>query len=295
MKIFLTGATGFIGTHVVNALYKNHTVLLLTHPSERNDAQPESVRTVKGDLAHISKWQKELAHFRPAVTIHLAWEGIPHYDSRTSIKNLWYGLDLISMLRDIGCKKFIGAGSCWEYGEQSGKLDEEHILNPINAYGAAKISLRFLGEAIAKEGNMQFIWTRFFYVYGPGQKESSLIPHAIRCIQSGNMPEIKSPLASNDFIYVEDVACALKLLAEKGKKNGVYNIGSGKLTRVQAIINLIFKQYRRKHEYRKIEQELTDKLAGFYADTKKIEKEVGWKPLTAIREGIKKTIAYYSS
>ena len=205
MRIFITGGTGFIGRHVVRKIKSKENTLLLLSQLPKTDPSLsgvlESVNVVEGDFSDMDSWKREVENFKPEATIHLAWEGIPNYDSKTSIRNLNYGLNLFNFLAEIGCKSILSTGSCWEYGEQSGKLSEDMSPKPMNAFSAAKNSLHLLGKEIARENNIQFIWTRLFYVYGPGQKETSLIPYLINCAKINKTPEIKNPSARNDFIY----------------------------------------------------------------------------------------------
>jgi nucleoside-diphosphate-sugar epimerase len=257
MKIFITGPTGFIGKYVVEKLRedKNNELFLLSK-----------------DLADIENWKTEVKNFKPDAAIHLAWEGLPDYGAKNSIKNLNYGLNLMNFLAEINCKTVIMAGTCWEV-----------LPQPVNAMSAAKTALHWLGEEIAKEKNMNFIWARFFYVYGPGQREDSLIPFLIRCKKNGDKPKIKTPEAKKDFIYVGDVAEALSKIIKKGKKRAIYDIGSGKLTGVQEIAKIIFPDF-------KIKKLKKDSAGSPLADISKIKKEIGWEPETGIKEGIKKII-----
>ncbi|MGD0576787.1 MAG: NAD-dependent epimerase/dehydratase family protein, partial [Candidatus Staskawiczbacteria bacterium] len=119
MKIFITGPTGFIGKYVVEKLRedKNNELFLLSK-----------------DLADIENWKTEVKNFKPDAAIHLAWEGLPDYGAKNSIKNLNYGLNLMNFLAEINCKTVIMAGTCWEV-----------LPQPVNAMSAAKTALHWLG------------------------------------------------------------------------------------------------------------------------------------------------------
>jgi len=295
MRAFITGGTGFIGKYVVNRLEKEgFNILLLTRASKENIfsiIKSKKVDIVSGDLSDINKWETKLKQFKPDTAIHLAWEGIPDYGVETSIKNLKYGLNLFKELAELGCKKIICTGSCWEYGQNHGKLSEDSPIRLSNAFAAAKNALHWLGREIAKENNMQFIWTRLFYVYGPGQREKSLIPYIIKCVKEGKKPEIKTPYARNDFIYVEDVAKAIAAILEKCNQSTVYNIGSGDSTSIQDIIKIVYSklnlQYKPKDKVFKSDNPPFDT---FWADISKIKKEIGWEPKLTISDALQRTI-----
>lgn len=290
MKVFVTGGTGFIGRAVVKKLAEDkHSLLLLSRTTQAKD---HNIEIIQGSLSNISKWQDQLKTFNPDVTIHLAWEGLPDHNATISRLNLEYSLDLIELLAKIGCKRLIITGSCWEYGPQAGKLSEDTPQIPFDAFTAAKLSLLWLGQEIAKEKGMEFIWTRPFYVYGPGQHPKSLIPYLINCAREGKKPEIRNPNAQNDFIFVDDVAGALSQILTSSLKNNIYNIGSGKLTSVSYIINCISDYFRIKNDYKKATKLYRDELKYFYADLSRIKEDIDWKPKTSIETGIKKTIDY---
>jgi len=296
MRVFLTGATGFVGGYVLKQLEKeDFNILLLVRASKENFSstiKSKKVDIILGDLSDIDKWKNELIQFKPDTTIHLAWEGIPDYGVKTSVKNLKYGLDLFEELAELGCKKIICTGSCWEYGQNQGEISENLPVKSSNAFTTAKNALHYLGREIAKDKNVQFIWTRLFYVYGPGQRENSLIPHMIKCVKEGKKPKIKTPSARNDFIYVEDVARAIVAILEKCKQSTVYNIGSGYSTSIQEIIREICNCYN--IEYIQKSKQLSEYQAiNFWADISKIRKEIGWEPKVNIVEGVNSTVTYY--
>ena len=146
MRIFITGGTGFIGKHLVKRLdHKSNEILLLSrNPKDFSSLESENLKLLQGDLSNIDRWEHKLKEFSPQAAIHLAWEGIPDYRSAVSIKNLVQGINLYSLLAETGCKKIINAGSCWEYGKQTGCLNEAQVINPHNAFASAKNSLHWV-------------------------------------------------------------------------------------------------------------------------------------------------------
>jgi nucleoside-diphosphate-sugar epimerase len=288
MRIFITGGTGFIGKPTLRELQKRgHELLILSpEPIPKEFKNLRKLTFVKGNLSNSERWLRKLKSFRPEAALHMAWEGLPDYGQKTSIKNLNYGLNLFYILGKVGCKKVVTTGSCWEYGTKEGKLHEDMPVYPFNSFSAAKNALHWLGKEIAQEYRMQFIWTRLFFVYGPGQRKESLIPYLISCKKSGRKPKIKNPDGGNDFIYVEDVARALSQILEKKIKSSytVYNIGSGKLISNLSVANYVYgrKLYSPPRRPK-----------GFLADITKIQREIGWCPTVYIYQGINITLVHY--
>lgn len=293
MKIFITGGTGFIGRFVVRKLQQErHHLLIYTREKRISSTLLEfskNTQIVHGSLSNLNNLKKVLLKFKPDVAIHLAWEGIPDFSPKISSKNLIQSLKLVTLLAEVKCKTFISTGSCWEYEKKKGKVRENMLSATFTPFTAAKYALYILGTEIAKEKGMNFVWARLFFVYGPGQKEGSLIPFVTQSLKNGQIPKIKNPNGANDFVYVEDVADALVLFAKKGKilSSGVYNVGSGRLTTVQDILKYSMKIFGINHSLKK-----SGRSEGFYADISKTKKETGWSSTTNIVEGIKKTILH---
>ena len=295
MRIFVTGGSGFIGKHVVRELLQGKQELLLLVREGKKNALPKNkkIKIISGDMGDISKWQNELKKFKPEAAIHLAWEGIPDYGVEMSLHNLKNSLNLFQTLFESGCKTVVSAGSCWEYGAKEGKLSESAEIKAPNIFTASKASLNMLGERMAKNYGANFIWTRLFYVYGPGQKGHSLIPFVLKNLRADVVPALKDPFGQNDFVYVGDVARALAMLLKKGA-SGVYNIGSGNLTSTKEIVKTLYKHYPQNNGYNIIYPKGKAVLSpSFYADISRIKKEIGWKPSVDIWEGLEKTLNFY--
>ena len=294
MRIFITGGTGFIGSRLVpKLLARGHKLLFLTRKVPKKSLGRAS--SVVGDLSNQNAWREDLKKFKPDAVIHLAWEGLENYDfeARVSLANMKNSLDLVSLAAELRCKKFLSLGSCWEYGGGEGPKKESDTLNPpshIPSFVFAKRAIQTMGEQIAMESKMQFLWARLFFVYGPRQKPRTLIAHLVKNIKVGTAPEIKNKSGANDFVFIDDVADALLNILENSKEqSAIYNVGSGRLTGVGEVVKEVYKDFNilaPKWCFKKTTPR------GFYANILKIKKEIGWRPRTSMAEGIKKTILH---
>jgi nucleoside-diphosphate-sugar epimerase len=296
MKIFVTGGNGFIGSHLVPKLVaRGHKLLLLSrNPSRKKPAR--NISFIKGDLNDIGAWKNKLRKFKPEAVIHLAWEGLENYDfsANVSLRNMTSGLKVVALAAEFKCRKFMSVGTCWEYGDARGALKESDSLRPathVPDFVIAKRTIRAMGEQLALQNKMQFLWPRLFFSYGPGQKSRTLIAHLVRGLESGGQPEVKNKIGASDFVYVDDAVDAFIKILERAKGSSViYNVGSGRLTTVAEMT---------KNVYKLMKEPLPDwclkkvRPRGFYANISKIKKELGWRPKTPIERGIKKTVEYY--
>ena len=118
MKVFITGARGFVGRHVMAEIHASgHDILASTLKEDKTENNPSNIHWLNGDLADLELLKAGLKSFNPDVVIHLAWQGIPDYSESISRVNLNNSIDLLNfILSNSNCKKIIVSGSCWEYG-----------------------------------------------------------------------------------------------------------------------------------------------------------------------------------
>ncbi len=289
MKIFLTGGTGFNGKYLLDLL-RDEEVLLLTRKKDYISPR-ENVQILSGDLSNTEDLRKKLERFSPDVAVHLAWDGIPYdYEEKISRKNLRNSSNLMSVLFDIGCPKIVAAGTCWEYGKNQGQLNEESPRSPVKPIAIAKDTLYQTTKETASQKGVDFLWERFFYVYGAGRKETTLIPYIAGCARQGKIPEIKNPFSSYDFVYAEDVANAMFELVKKGKGIESYNIGTGKSTSILDISKIIYGSLNLNPPFNNLNFPEGENFDNFWADISKMERDFSWHPKISLKEGIKKTI-----
>jgi nucleoside-diphosphate-sugar epimerase len=292
MRIFITGGTGFIGRYTLKELKKRgHHLLVLSHKTYSEHA----VDFIKGDFSDIPKWKERLKKFKPEAAVHLVWEGIPDFSYAQSVKNLEGGLALFAAFVEAGCKKIVAIGAGFECGNHVGKVSEKINVTPTTSITAAKYALYLMGEELAKEKGMDFIWLRPFNPYGHGQRFGSLMPQIMRCVEKKIPLTLKNPLAQGDFIYVADVARAITDAVLRGKGRAIYNIGSGRLTPVRDIAIMICEKMGASKTYcNNFARTAKGKLLNApYADLKNIQKGIRWRPTTDIQTGIQKIIKDY--
>ena len=299
MKIFVTGGTGFIGRHVVEQLAERQHELMLLVRNERDAsdrfAGEKQIKFISGDLSEIGEFKGLLRDFEPDVTLHLAWEGLPDYGVETCLRNLRYGQDLFATAAQIGCKCIVSTGSCWEYRKAFGRLNEDSEIESSKVFPAVKNLLRLAAQVISKEYGIKFYWPRIFFVYGPGQRSSSLIPQIIRSFRDGLAPEIRNPNNKNDFVYVKDVADAIVRIIEEQPEKSIYNIGSGCSTSVYEIVSVVSAMMGCRFELSDVQGvRSADVCDDFYADIASIRHDLEWSPKYSLLDGIKGTVGYYA-
>lgn len=289
MMIFVTGASGFIGKYVVKSLLASgYKVIVSVRNLEKFTLRDENLTIISGDFFHNESVKEEIKSYSPKQCINLAWAGIPDLSFSVCRKNLNYGLDLLEFCKDIGITTFIGMGSCWEYENPVGQVAEESALSCDNSFKATKNSLRFMADAFCSENNIGFYWLRLFYVYGPGQRSASVIPHIINSIKQGRQPDLKGAYHANDFVHVQDVADAVATVLKVKPKQKVLNIGNGKPTRVIDILGIIAENMNFPLDLGVYTKQQVPAI--FWADLNKISAETSWQPQKTIEQGIKETI-----
>ena len=289
MKIFVTGGTGFIGKSLIPMLLAHgHEVLALTRTSQTEGSK--GLKYVVGDLSNLAYLDSIMREFRPDALVHLAWEGLPDYSIEMCRKNLEYGINIFSSAAMAGCSVVLSTGSCWEYASRSGAVSENGELNSSSIFPAVKNALRYIGHAISSENKQKFYWLRLFYVYGTGQRISSLIPHIIESIENNKVLRLKHPGNRNDFIHVEDVASAILGVLEKQPKRNVYNVGSGYCASVGDVVETVCRIKGKVADRERLTVSEESGSEKFWADVSLIQNDIEWKPHYDIESGIMATI-----
>ncbi|AST90647.1 MULTISPECIES: NAD-dependent epimerase/dehydratase family protein [Sutcliffiella] len=293
-KLLITGGSGFIGKHVINIFQqKGYEIHVITTRNLKDD----QISWHRVNLLDKTQLEKVMKIIQPTHLIHLAWVVTPGI-YKSSIENLrWLeaSLHLLRMFKKYGGKKVIISGSCSEYKSTAGYCKEEvTLLEPNNLYAKTKCALRILAEEYCKQEDIEFVWGRVFYVYGPGEHEKRLVPYVICSLLKEKVAKCSSGMQLLDYLYVEDVAEAFSHILEKDV-SGEVNIGSGKPILLKDLIykigNMINKTELISLQDYKDDVPFTEM---YVADNEKIKKNTGWEPKTSLEKGLHKSIEWWA-
>ena len=292
MKILVTGATGFIGNHLINKLLENnHTILGLsrTIKSKNNKLNFQNI-----DLANPESYTEIISDFKPEIIIQLAWQDIPNFSFEKSLLNLKNSVQFLSfILRIHSVKKVIISGSCFEYLNPSKECIEGINENPKDYFTWAKLSLKSFIELEQLKCSSQIYWFRIFYVFGPNQRSGSLIPTIINSFKKKELPNIINPFNANDFIYVDDVIDSFLSVINQDVPSGTYNIGSGSSKSVLEICSLLESLMCNTNSMTLQIKNLKIneiKTIDFWANIEKAKKILKWEPRVSLKEGLQKML-----
>ncbi len=308
-KILVTGAGGFIGSHLVENLvkYGANVKALVKYNANNNWGWLEEseikndIEVITGDIRDpflcnkITKDTNVIFHLAALISIPYSYIAPESY-LETNIKGT---LNICQAALDNNCEKIIVTSTSEVYGTaQYVPINENHPLQPQSPYSATKIAADSLAMSYYNSFNLPLVIARPFNTYGPRQSARAVIPTIISQIASG-MNEIKvgdlSP--TRDFNYVEDTCRGFIHLAESDKTIGeIINIGSNYEISISDTFNLIKDIMKSDVKFvidkTRIRPDKSE-VRRLWCDNTKIYNLTGFKPKYSINEGLTKTIEWF--
>ncbi|MBQ5988034.1 MAG: NAD-dependent epimerase/dehydratase family protein [Oscillospiraceae bacterium] len=298
-RAIITGATGAIGTALIEELLSNDIeVLVITRKSsKRNSVIPVDPRIMikYADLSELNSLENDTGS-QFDVFYHFAWAGASgagRNDMYLQNDNVRYSLDAVKMAKRFGCHTFIGAGSQAEYGRTNAKLTPETPTFPEMGYGYAKLCAGMMTRELAEQEGVKHVWVRVLSVYGPHDGENSLISMIIRTLKKGESPKLTAGTQLWDYLYSRDAARAFVLLGDKGRDGKVYVLGSGEARPLKEYSEIIRKEIAPEISINYGAVPFSGKQIMYLcSDITEINDDVGWMPQYDFKTGIKEILAY---
>ncbi len=303
IRVLVTGATGFIGSHLAERLVAEGaevTLAVETGASQANIASIlDKVRVHEVDLREGQTVRQLVRECLPSKVYHLAAVGVtePGVDPRLAVQvNVVGTLNLLEALRETDCDCFVNTGTCYEYGHNNPPMREDQTVDPINAYATSKSAAWLFCNMYHRTHGYPIVTVRPFTVYGPRQSERALIPQTIISALRGEDFEMTGGEQTRDFTYVDDVVEGYirASLSEKAIGQTV-NLGTGEERPIKDVILKVLElmghpvkpligalPYRPREMWR------------LYSDRSKARELLGWQPQVSLEDGLRKTIAWYS-
>lgn len=224
MKIFVTGATGYLGYHFVKAaLRAGHEVLCLRRETSKSLFEPSLEEKVQWVINNDT--MKEIVKsFKPDVLFHAAWGGVRGNDrDNVDVQN-----ENIVMSRNLFLlypyKQIISIGSQAEYGYYSDVISEDYSLNPTMEYAKSKVKCCNEMIEICQNNNIEWQWIRIFTVFGEKQTGGLIKLVIEKCLNNEQEFDTTKGEQKYSYLYAPDFGRAIcSILGSKGK-SGVYNL-----------------------------------------------------------------------
>lgn len=300
MRLLITGAAGFLGSSLSNALIKNgHRVVGLDDLSTGNpdDLSPD-VHLVRGDINDRPKLWSLLQDVD--CVYHLAARVIvPEsvlYPTEYNTVNVGGTVTLMEAMRDVGVRRVIFISSGTIYGNQRRQpVRESNRPNPRSPYAVSKLAAEYYVRTIGALWGIETVCLRVFNAYGPGQRlpltNAPVIPYCLRqAFDNGTIVIHGSGEQTRDYVYIDDVTDAMVAAATAPKLNRmIINVGSGQETSVNELVKLVIEVTGKKPEVM-MNHSHDSGPSRMRADMTTAKKRLGIVPRIKLEEGLKRIL-----
>lgn len=305
LRTLVTGGTGFIGSHLVDRLMKKgYEVVVLDDFSTgkveniTHHLGNQRFHLVKGDVRDLEDVRKAardvdvVFHLAAIVNVPLSIE-----DSLlVNDVNVRGTLNLLEASLNENTERFVYVSSCAVYGEARYlPINEEHPIMPLSPYGISKITAEHHCRIFHQIHGLEATCLRLFNVYGPRQSEgpySGVITRFINRLRHGKPPIIYGDgNQTRDFVHVKDVVEANMYVLQSSRCAGeAINIGTGKPSTISNLANSLIELSGKSDVKLVHKTPRKGDIRNSYADIRKAEKMLGYKPKITLREGLRKLL-----
>jgi nucleoside-diphosphate-sugar epimerase len=294
MRVILTGANGFLGSHLLRSLVAKGVPCMAfsRHTTRIGDllSKVEFCTVVDGYTTHAAR----VHQFAPTHVVHFAWDGGNAYKDVNDVQqfytNLPHGIDLLRILASLPMRPhFIGIGSFAEYGVLTTPARETQIETPLTLYGRAKLTFKTVSHQFCTDHAIPWSWVRPCYVYGPHDVPTRLLPSVLRSLLANRPVELDTCQVSIDYLHTSDYCKAMMTILESSPRC-VINLCSGKEYSLRAVLLCLAEQVGTPSLLRFGAKPERASLSSYTVGEPTTLKRLGWSPDVSLDEGLKSLI-----
>lgn len=294
-KALVTGANGFVGSALVKNLVGKGVQVLALDLEGHNDNLPTSelVRFVGFELSRSAEIKELIADRDIDVFYHFAWvgsAGAARANTQLQLNNAQWCIDCLRVAKDIGCKRFVSAGSIMEHETIFAAYKQGNKPGLGYVYGSGKLVAHTMAMSVAAGMGIDLVWAKITNAYGAGELSPRFVNTTLRRIINDEPLTFTSGVQNYDFVYIDDVAEAFYCIGEKGKPFHNYIIGSSNARPLKEFILDIKDAIAPEKDFVFGDVPFTGvnmPLDTF--DTSLTEQDTGFKASISFKEGVKRT------
>jgi nucleoside-diphosphate-sugar epimerase/glycosyltransferase involved in cell wall biosynthesis len=294
--ILVTGASGFIGANLFKIVSAIRDDVYAVVRCERNwrltEVRDENIIAV--DINNYAAVKNLINSIEPQTIFDCVSYGAYSFEEDANLiyqTNFQSIVNLVELLALKPFAAFIHAGSSSEYGTNCEAPPEDSLCEPNSPYAVSKVAVANYLRYVGKQRSFPCINLRLYSVYGPLEDTSRLVPNLLRQAHIGKLPPFVDPRTSRDFVNVDDVCAAFIMAAAKihpGLYGENFNIGTGIKTTIAELADTARREFNiiEEPKFGSMESRAWD-LADWYADPRKANEKLGWKPLVNLADGLR--------
>ncbi len=298
-RAIISGANGFVGGAVVRELLQNdYEILALDREGcSGNLPKDERVRFLPCDLAEMARLKEKLPGQSYDVFYHFAWAGSAgpaRADTTLQLQNAQWTVDALCTAKELGCSRFLCAGSIMEHETMAAAYAQGNRPGPGYIYGGGKLIAHVMCMSVAAQIGIDLIWPEITNAYGVGERSPRLVNTTIQKCIRGEAPQFTAGTQNYDFVYIDDVARAFRLIGERGKPFHEYLIGSAHARPLRAFLEEMREAIAPELEFRFGDIPFTGiDLSLTKFDCSQTEKDTGFRAAVSFAEGCKRTMEWW--
>jgi nucleoside-diphosphate-sugar epimerase len=296
-RVLVSGATGFIGRHVLVPLLAAGLEVHAVGSRDRPFDGPPGVRWHHADLLAPEAPRALMRKIAPTHLLHLAWYVRPGslWTAAANLDWLSASLRLLDAFADVGGRRVTMAGTCAEYSWQARThcVEELTPTRPATLYGATKHGLNIVADAWARQVGVKLAWGRIFFIYGPHEHPDRLAASIALALLRGEEAACSHGRQVRDYLYAPDLGAAFVALLLSDVA-GPVNVASGEPVRVGDLIGAIARAVGRPELVRMgARQQVPGEPDSLTAAVGRLREEVDWAPLVGLQEGAERTVNWW--